>query len=472
MTRDEKIGYLANVFSIATVDGEVSAAERVVLESIADRLGVDASILQAAKNLLEAGGAYRLRILSSPSDRMANVEDMVAVAMADGRMDERETGPIERITEAMRYAQADMDMVVARAEARLMRLRKVRPDLAPAGGEAAAGPARRSAGRGSRGPSRGSRPPPVPVRPPRPVQPPAPPSKPAAAAPPPARATASVVEAEPAPEPPPSEPVARVPERGVAIAVADDRSLLYRFVAQRLKSAAESGCYARAGDTWHYGVWPQDRVADALALAVVAKPLPKRACFLEGCEMAWEDVFDASECAAARRASEHPAEYCFGVDEGILNPWGCRLASMGWSGFSDWFRLGRFESDDVYDFDKEAVRTELGKRLECARSCPFLRRAYADAAVSRLPDRVRPRGGWRLREAVGGSPGRRVETREYVHGCALRSDLQADAITPTGVRTAVRIVRQATRDCGLAEPSLSLLHRRGLEVFRWERAAT
>jgi tellurite resistance protein len=140
--------YLANVLSIAKIEGEVSQAESYVLRKIIHRVGGTQQDLIAAGKLL-ASGNYKLRLVDSAQERMDNLQDMVMVALSDGDASPQETAPIERIAAQMHYTQADINLAVRRAE---LELKKFKESKSP----------RKPASKKHKSPA----PPPIPVKPP------------------------------------------------------------------------------------------------------------------------------------------------------------------------------------------------------------------------------------------------------------------------------------------------------------------
>lgn len=173
--------YLANVLSIAKVDGKVPAGESLALRAIVKRIGANDQDLADAARLL-GSGSYRVQLPDVPSERMANIQDMVMVALADGDVSPDESAPIEKAVKRLGFSQVDIDMIVRRAE---HELRKIAGTKTPAEEVPAALP------------------PPVP---PASVAPPPPPLPKA-----PARKAPKVVPPEPAPVPVEEEAVAPVP---------------------------------------------------------------------------------------------------------------------------------------------------------------------------------------------------------------------------------------------------------------------
>ena len=113
--------YLANVLSIAKVDGAVPPPASKALQSIIKRIGASDQDLADAARLL-ASGKYKVHLSREPSESMSNLQDMVMVALADGNVSPREAAPIERAAKVMDFSQADMDMAVRRAELALKQM--------------------------------------------------------------------------------------------------------------------------------------------------------------------------------------------------------------------------------------------------------------------------------------------------------------------------------------------------------------
>jgi len=114
----DKVSYLANVFAICGADGRVTAPEVAVLKDVARRLNVTQAEVDVARNMI-ASGHYEMSIISDSRARRDNLEDMVMAALADGTIHEKESGPIEKLAKALRFVQADMDMLSRRAQHRL-----------------------------------------------------------------------------------------------------------------------------------------------------------------------------------------------------------------------------------------------------------------------------------------------------------------------------------------------------------------
>ncbi|MBN1673403.1 MAG: TerB family tellurite resistance protein [Kiritimatiellae bacterium] len=520
MNKADKVAYFANVFLIASADNKLEPTEHTVLSAVLAEIGADARVLEEAKQLITSG-SYSVTLPRERQDQLKNIEDMVLVALADGSLDRRETAPIEKLTEAVRLVQADMDMIVARARARLWRMQRegrLAPQGAPPDGE------KYARGRPQR--QAPSPPPSLPAPPPLPApsKPPpmpkaresraTPPPKPkpiqstaeqrAAAAPPPATAPlesqtapppkaelmpsqaeqraaeaakqraaarrerwtakperAAAPQSAPAPkdttppshaEPAPSvaPPIFRPPSEGLTIQFQCERPRTPEQALAALQRADDSGAYRKAGNTWQYAVW-HDAQAPAIAeLAITVSDLPGRQVHLDGHERPWQQVFPFADCALARRRSEHPAEYCFGAGTGELNPWGCRLLGMPWAESADWFSLGAFVKETVFEFDHDAIREKLEARLAHLHMCPHLREAHIATTLRLLPPRVTAWGRWRFREAGPDSKSAVPRNiKRYVHGCGFSTQIMTDGVVPVRTDDAMKLIREAARTSGI-----------------------
>lgn len=468
MKRSEKVAYMANVLSIASVDGKIVESEAKVLRHVARELGVNQEILDDAKRLI-GSGTYRLRLPTMPVDRMSNVEDMVMVALADDEVKASEAAPIEKVAGILRLAQADVDMVVARARARLHKLRQKeakaaarkkvadrlpQPDAPPPlPGKAAARPK--------------PKPPPVPKR--KAATPRARPVRRASPVEPQPVPKPETAKPEPAPEPPPAQDAPAPAWKagpGITIAFTGGENELAACLELTL-AAPESGEHVSRGATWYHAAWPLDKLQAAISLAMKVALLADRKAYVDGSERPWDEIFGFCACALARASSRHPVEYCFGNETVGINPCGCRLLAFDWAGSAEWLTRGTFENDHRYRFDKAALRKLLEEGLERVRFCPHLKPDLARAMLRALPDAIHAWGAWSYREATPES--REVQTvsvRESVHGCDIRATKRVEGIAPTSARGAIRLIKAAARKCGLREPDYALLYRRGRQSLR------
>lgn len=387
MTRQDRAEYLANVLSVAAVDDTVTREEAAVLRSVVERVGADANDMLAARGLLEGAAAYTLRLPDDKARRLANIEDMVLMALGDGTLTTEESALIERLLAGQGFAQADMDMIVRRAEKRVREIVQAAESAPPPSPAAPPHPAS------------SSRPPPLPAKP--------------DAAPLPRKTIARTVVPPRAPAPP-------MRTRGQAPASA-------RPAAPAVPALASAAPLEAPRQP------PAPPSAPAPAAVVAATPP--------------EDPMAA--CRRRREASPCGRTYCFGAPDGALNPWGCRLLDMDWSARADWLRLGAFRDSDTFVLDREAMRARLAANMPAVRTCPHFSAAVALAAAGALPSRATTAGRWRHHKAETGETGAvPIAVREYRHGCDITSMVMTDGMAPTDGRDALLIMRRAVAAAG------------------------
>jgi hypothetical protein len=134
---------------------------------------------------------------------------------------------------------------------------------------------------------------------------------------------------------------------------------------------------------------------------------------------------------------------------GALNPWGCRLLDMDWSGRADWLRLGAFRDSDTFVLDRAAIRALLASRMTAVSACPHFSAVVASAAVDALPSRATTAGRWRHHKAETSATGAvPITVREYRHGCDISSAVTSDGMAPTDGRDALLIIRRTCAAAG------------------------
>jgi hypothetical protein len=401
--------YLANVLSIAKINGRVAPAESLVLRSIIRRIGATQEDLTAAGKLL-ASGRYSMQLPESLAVRMDNLQDMVMVALADGDATPKETVPIEKLAKAMHYSQADIDLAVRRAELQLSKL------------------GRRKAPRSK--PITAAAPPPIPTARRRESreEPPAPPPVPKA------RRRSWRTETPKASAPPPPQPPPEMPPE---------------------KATPGSDAHHHGSDTMPPSpdidnTTQDNSIADAQREAPQEQP-PETPGMVSDTPMPppGTKASRVTACAACRAASEAPETYCFGMPEGPINPWGCKLSGLMWEPNAAWLSLGHFRDDVTFVFDKQAIADRLAINLSDALNCPHLDTEYTETAFDNLPARALVGERWDYQHAEADDPDAvTVNTKDYIQGCAVTSKAIVDGVSPIGTRDAQRIIRKTARQLG------------------------
>lgn len=384
---EQRAGYLANVLAIARADGRVGPDELRVFDAVAHRIKASAADKVYAHTLTE-GGQYRFLILDDLTTRLANLEDMLLMGLADGAVQPAESAPLEKLTAALGFSQVDVDMALRRATGRLSKLLKHPVAGAPA-------------------------PPPLPA-----------PARSAA----PVRATLASLKASLHRKPgTPSAP--RAPTQMIVAPWASKRST---------PEAIAAGAAAESAPVTSVPVLsvpvpppeapaPQAQSVEAPPDAALETPLWRR-------------------CMAARAHAADPDAYCHGLLTDDPNVWGCRLAGMPLMPGADWLACGAFRDARTFVFDHEAIRDLLRERLTAAGDCPHLDAGRVARALAAFPDRASPGPRWMYRRATSeDGDGLPVTQTTYVHGCPVLAQLTARCLDPLGDGAGRRIRRDAGR---------------------------
>jgi len=386
--------YLANVLHVAGLDRRRGARESAVWDTVVERLGATDEDVAAAGRLLQGSG-NNIFLPRSTHARMENLQDMLMMALADGRITPQEAGPIERVARTMRYTQADVDLALKRAESELRKIQRA-ADRKRRAAEAAASQRSQETPVSASAPSQAAVPPPLP----------------------PKRSVAGGAPVEDASE----DAAGQLP--------------------------VDSEPYADTTDAATVEPpQPADEDAAVPAADLPAEPVPP-------VEQAVNLPDRVRLCAAACAAAEDRRGYCFGLPDGELNPWGCRLSGLDWSDGADWFKAGRFRDASTFEFDKREIAERLSGNLSVVTGCPYFSEKFAEYAFEALPRRVTIGERWAYRTPDSADDAEIIETVEYIYGCPLRKTVFSDGVTPRGGYDAYKIIRKAAKRVGLSSALL------------------
>jgi len=120
--RQNIVWHLVNVLAIGGADGSFKPAEEIVFQNVVNRLIATPEEVTMARAVVKRDPGIKLQFFNDSGASMAVIEDMVMIAMADGRLDPKESQPLEAYFGNLGYAQADIDMIVRRVRARLNKL--------------------------------------------------------------------------------------------------------------------------------------------------------------------------------------------------------------------------------------------------------------------------------------------------------------------------------------------------------------
>lgn len=412
--RKDRVGHLANVLRTARVDGQLSPDELQVFDEIAAGLSAGASEIAEARQVAASDQAPP-HYAWTPDAQLANFDDMLMMAMADGRFATEEKAWLEEQGAVLSLSQEEVNQAIQRATRRLARIREqvqarqkaVEPSDLPPGRPAAAGT-------------------------------------------------------------PPSVPLVR-PEGGSRVARpasavrGSPRATPFGH-AERVRPSGESAPLARrAAPPPHRserlrGPW-EARVDPAASApppeAVIASdptsapvpvpdpdPVPEAVAVAPG-TVAEEGGTLLARCVFARGQAEDGEAYCHGLGSEAANPWGCRLAGMPWVPGAKWLSCGGFRDTRTFVFDKGEIARLLEDRLGVAMACPHLDLARAARALSVMPAHAVPGLLWAWRDAAPGEVGVAFTVRSHVQGCAIHQTRRVAAPDPVGDRLLRRILRDS-----------------------------
>ena len=366
LNSEDRIIYLANLIAVSRVDGSVSPNETHAIETAQKRIGANKTDLRKAEAVAQSDG-FTPDAVGSFSTRIANLEDMLFVALADGVLEQAEKPLVLAFARKVGITNEQLQLVLSETKVSLSSSASTRacPScLAKVPRDAKFCP---ECG-GSLEESD--------------------------------RAAAVAVDYT-------------IPESGVAIEFAESTASGFVDAIRKTKAAPENAECIKGKKAWYMASWPLKQVSEAAALVEDLKGMRNRKVWIDGKEARWDDVFGFTWCSQQRNTAYRPMEYCFGVDEKRLNVWGCKNARMDWTKWSDWFSYGAFKKGAflkggyVFVFDKARIRHELEANLFRFRFCPNLNYKLVEAVLTHFPDQVevKPNGDWLYKQDYEESPG-------------------------------------------------------------------
>lgn len=112
MTEKEKATFYANVLAVASADGELDEISQIKLGNLKKQLKLTKkTVMLAEKTVFEAG--WLPKPVGTFSHQVDNLETMVAVAMADDELTEKEVQLIATFANAIGLNQLQMDAIVS-----------------------------------------------------------------------------------------------------------------------------------------------------------------------------------------------------------------------------------------------------------------------------------------------------------------------------------------------------------------------
>jgi uncharacterized tellurite resistance protein B-like protein len=110
MNDEDKAKYLANLYHVVTADGDVDRVEERVFDEI--RRDIRAGYLDTQKAKEAAGNdGFEAELVGRWSERVANLEDMLFVALCNGVVDPAEKNVIRQYARRLGIDQAQFDVI-------------------------------------------------------------------------------------------------------------------------------------------------------------------------------------------------------------------------------------------------------------------------------------------------------------------------------------------------------------------------
>ena len=118
MTDDEKTRYLANIYYIVMVDGDVEPVEERIFEQIAKGIGAGYFEQNKAREMAKKDD-FTVTHPARWSDRIRSMEDLLAAAFSDKRLDKLEKKRMTTYAKQLGINQEQMNRITKETKARL-----------------------------------------------------------------------------------------------------------------------------------------------------------------------------------------------------------------------------------------------------------------------------------------------------------------------------------------------------------------
>jgi len=368
--------FIANIVGVVNADGTLHPREIAQCEQIRDRFKFTKTEWKNGERLAGSPG-FCFEPTGTFADRVQNLELMLRVAYCDGDAADEEIAKIEQFCKMVGITQDQLDClnneVLAELAAETAKCGKCGAELpAGAGFCPACGTPREAAA--------------------------------------------------------PSEKLSfSIPEQGIAIAFCESSSQSFAAALELAKSNPHFQECVRNKKRWYLVAYPNE-IQQWKPLVDLVGSIRNREVYKDGKLRDWYEVFnwEVMRCYDDRAKSYNKDHYCFGRSYGdgygqdSLNPWGCRCAKMGWSGYADsWLALGAWEprrSSDapVWRFDKDQIRHLYKVNTEKCDVCPCFTPEALERVLDLLPDTVCPETDkhWKYKECYDDQQLNVVQWRE------------------------------------------------------------
>jgi len=418
MNEQDKVHYLANVLRVAFADKSLSARETAAVEEI--RKGIDAKkgLLLSAQKAVE-GGSYSFIKVGSFADQVRNLEDMLFVALTDTDLNETESQLVAEFCQLIGITKEQYDKISEDTSRRCdssnhnitcpscSKTIQAQARFCPSCGQALA-----------------------------------------------SAETASI------------QIGFDIPKKGYAIEFCESTAGGFPTALELAKATGTMQTAIKNKKNWYLATYPVHQFADMVPLASALAGIRNRKVYLDGQELAWDEVFGFAWCASQRATAYRPIEYCFGKDENRINPWGCKHSRMEWTEWGQWFSYGRWQkvglvrTSYVFVFDKERIRHELATNLFRFRFCPHMQQGLVEAVLKHFPEQVEVTsdGDWKYNHLYEATPGSiKITEREGSGGITYTNEYYSDGVRPRGFAVLADILKKAFKECGYTNIAPSAL---------------
>lgn len=412
LSEQEKVHYLANVLRVAFVDKSLSAREAAALEEVRKSIDAKKGLLTAAQKAVESG-SYAFIGAGSFADQVRNLEDMLFVALMDKDFDEKESQLVKEFCHLVGVHQEQLDKLIADTSRRCD-----------------------SSNHTTTCPSCSTS---ITTQ---------------------ARFCPSCGQALTSADAPAAQVGFDIPKEGYAVEFCESTAAGFTAAVELAKATGKMQTATKNKKTWYLATFATTQFTDMVPLASALAGMRNRKAYLNGQELAWDELFGFTWCAAQRATAYRPVEYCFGKDENRINPWGCKQGRMEWTEWAQWFSYGRWQktgmirSNYVFVFDKERIRHELATNLYRYRFCPHMHTQLVEAVLKHIPDQVEvtPNGDWKYSHAYEALPGTiKITDREGSGNFAFTNEYYSDGVRPRGYTVLANILKKAFSECGFTK---------------------
>lgn len=256
LSDEEKIVYLANLVAVSRADGSVSPNETHAIEVAQKRIGAKKTVLRKADTLAQSDG-FIPAVVGSFSSRIANLEDMIAVSLADGELDQAEKPVVLTFVKRVGITNEQLQLILSEVRVSL------RSDSATRACSTCSAKVARDAKfcpecGGSLEMSD--------------------------------KAAAVAVDYS-------------IPNIGIAVEFAESTASGFVDAVRKAKLAPENAECVKGKKTWYMAAWPKEQIAEAAKLVEDLKGMRNRKVWVDAKESRWDEVFGFTWCSEQRNTA-------------------------------------------------------------------------------------------------------------------------------------------------------------------------